>query len=118
MASQSKLEPRWRGPLKVVHQNGRRSYTVVDKRGVELLVHVDQLKPYLSLGEAGELVGLEGWGKVVEDIVEHRDGEEEEEYLVRWRGEPGDAAAWLTRSQLVSLGWSAQVEAYHSGHTG
>ena len=59
ISTQSKVEARWKGPFQVLSKDGQHSYTVKDKRGNTLMVHVDQLKPYLSLGEPGELAGLE-----------------------------------------------------------
>jgi len=56
--STAKIESRWRGPLKVISRVGERSYLVGDKKGRQLAVHVDQIKPYITLGEVGELQDL------------------------------------------------------------
>ena len=56
--SAAKIESRWRGPLQVVHRVGERSYIVGDKKGRQLAVHVDQLKPYITLGYFDELKRL------------------------------------------------------------
>lgn len=58
LASQSKLESRWHGPLQVHSRTGQNTYQLVDKRGHLLTAHIDQLKPYLTTGESEELVGL------------------------------------------------------------
>ena len=69
VASQSKLDARWRGPFVVKARTGNHSYLVADKRRATFGAHVDQLQAYTALGDPGELAGLEGWDKDLEKIL-------------------------------------------------
>ena len=116
MSSQAKLEPIWRGPLKIHQRTGHHSYVVQDKAGACLSVHVDWLKPYVPLGEVGELAGLEELHRVPHSIRGMRDCEDGgREYLVQWldNAESPSSAVWVPHSHLVALGHQGKVEEYH-----
>ena len=115
MSTPTKLEPKWRGPLQVLGRTGRRSYLVIDKRGIQLPVHVDQMKPYYPLlGEDTELEGLPGSGKEIEKILGCKEGTQGNmEYLVIWKNDPNKEGEWLTYDNLLTLGHAAQVDQCH-----
>jgi hypothetical protein len=116
LASQSKLDARWRGPFVVKARTGNHSYLVADKRGATFGAHVDQLRAYTALGDPGELAGLEGWDKDLEKILtstEMVDGETM--YRVQWRN-TGDPM-WVPHSVLMAMGWQAKVEDFHKNPT-
>ena len=69
LASQRKLDARWRGHFVVKARTGNHSYLVSYKRGATFGAHVDQLQAYTALGDPGELDGLEGWDKDMEKIL-------------------------------------------------
>jgi len=116
LASQSKVEAKWKGPLAVHSRTGHRSYLVTDKRGATFGAHVDQLQPYTALGDPGELAGLEGWDREVDRLLACRemvDGENM--YHVLWKG-PGEGM-WVPHSVLMAMGWQAKVEEFHNKST-
>ena len=78
MASQSKILPRWDGPLQITARLGAHTYSVKDKKGTLLQVHVDQLKPYIPLGLPGELKGFSFQDQEVDKVVNSRDREDGE----------------------------------------
>ena len=113
LASQSKVEAKWKGPLVVKSRNGNRSYLASDKRGATFGAHVDQLQPYTALGDPGELAGLEGWDKEVEKLLACRETVDGENmYHVQWKG-PGEGM-WVPQSVLLAMGWQDKVEEFHN----
>ena len=129
MSTQSKLEANWKGPCQILSRNGKRSYLVGDKKGVHLLVHVYQLKPYVTmLGENGELAGLDSYTREVENITAWRAGEGGEmEYQVTWKSPqegspppppPGQhnhpCPDWWSRTTLLAMGHGPEVQDFDS----
>ena len=116
LSSTAKIEPRWRGPLKVLERCGERSYVVGDSKGGKLAVHVDQLKIYHPLGEQDELVGLGGGATEVEKVKGHRlDSQGCPEFLVWWKGEPESEATWVPQHHLLMLGLAGHVKSHLTG---
>ena len=111
MSSQSKLESRWHGPLQVQARLAQHTYAVTDKTHSQLKVHCDQLKPYLALGEIGELSGLAGWDNALDKILHSRDSEDgDTEFCVLWSG--NSSPTWTPLSVLLALGWHNKVEEF------
>ena len=103
LASSTKLEPRWSGPFAVTARWGEHSYLVADKLGKTTPVHVDQLKPYYALGEAGELAGLAAWDrKILCFRGSRKEPDGEVLYLVQW--EDGKDCTWLPYDIIVAMG--------------
>jgi hypothetical protein len=96
----------------VVEQVGERSYVLGDKRGSTLPAHADQLKPYQTLGEVGELLGLGDLGKELGSIMGLRDGPTGRSLLVSWKGDPGTEASWVAQDLLESWGFRQEVATY------
>ena len=93
-------------------RTGQRSYVVQDRRGTTFAVHLDQLKPYVPLGELGELAGLEGWDRDLDCILKVKDGPDgEAQYLVSWKGHP--TQDWVTYTASLTRGWQDQIEHFH-----
>ena len=115
MASQSKILPRWDGPLQITARLGAHTYSVKDKKGTLLLVHVDQLKPYIPLGLPGELKGFSFQDQEIDKVVNSREREDgETEYLVVWKNNH-PLPTWTHQSLLLALGGAQHIEKYHSG---
>ena len=117
MSTQSKMEPIWKGPLKIHQRVGHHSYLVQDRSGAHLSVHVDWLKPYVPLGEVGELAGLLDTHRTVQTIKGMRDGTDgSREYLVQWsdNSDGSTTMAWAPYGHLVALGYQGKVDDYHS----
>ena len=113
LSTQAKVEPRWRGPLQILQKQGHHSYLLRDKKGDTLAAHVDQLKPYLTLGEEGELAGLEHTGKDIEQVRGCKVGPTgSREFLVWWKGEPSSEATWVPYTELVREGLGHHVQQY------
>ena len=114
LASQSKLDPKWRGPFLIKTRTGQRSYILFDRRGATFSTHVDQLKHYTALGDPGELAGLEGWDRQIERIAACREtADGETMYLIHWQGQLH--GVWTSHSILVAMGWQQQLEDYLQG---
>ena len=117
LSSQSKLEAKWLGPFQVVQKLGHRSYNLQDRRGTQLQVHVDQLKPYMALGEHAELAGFVGWDKILQQVLGVREGPDGEwEYLARWQD--SDVDQWVPHGLRMAMGGQGKVEAYHQALQG
>jgi transposase InsO family protein len=111
LSSQSKLEARWHGPLAVTERLSSHTYVVQDKKHTSLKVHCDQLKPYFSLGEVGELSGLPGYNKQLLKILDSRDSPEGDmEFSILWTD--STTPTWIPFSVLLSLGWQHKIEEY------
>ena len=111
--SGAKIEARWRGPLQIMQRVGARSYIVGDKKGRHLAVHVDQLKPYITLGEVEELKGLPLNVHVVQKVMSHRsDPIRGLELLIWWQGQGERDAEWVGHSKMVKMGLGPQVQPY------
>ena len=55
------------------------------------MVHIDQMKPYIVLGETGELTGLGNWDRKILQLQESRERPDGEvEYLILWDDNKGD----------------------------
>ena len=112
LSSASKLEARWVGPLKISDRVGEHTYQVLDKRGTATLVHIDQLKPYEVLGEVGELVGIDTWGRPIANIQDSRKTADGVEYMVRWGDLGGETQTWVPHDALIAMGAEAQLMQY------
>ena len=74
-------------------------------------MHVDQIKPYMALGEPGELAGLEGWDKDINRIVQSREGlDGEVQYLVTWQG--SEDRRWVSHSVLLAMCGVNKIEEF------
>ena len=116
LASQTKIEAKWRGPFVLKARIGNRSYVVADRRGTTFSVHLDQIKPYTALGEPGELAGLEGWDRKLDKIVacqESADGDLQ--YNILWVG--SKEPQWVSHTTLMAMGWQGKVEEFHKTQT-
>jgi hypothetical protein len=118
LSSTSKLEPRWTGPLQVTTRTGEHSYMVTDKKGITIMVHIDQMKPYIVLGETGELTGLGNWDRKILQLQESRERPDGEvEYLILWDDNKGDPHSWVPHSVVIALGGETLLEEYLKGRS-
>ena len=86
---------------------------VGDKKGRQLAVHVDQLKPYITLGEVDELKGLPLGLHTIKKIKSHRvDPLRGLELFVWWEGQNEEESEWLTHQKLVDMGVGPQAQEY------
>ena len=87
---------------------------VGDTRGGRTPAHVDQLKPYPTLGEVGVLAGLDlPPPRTVEKVMNHRGSTPSQwKFLVWWRGEPAAEAAWIPRVTLEEMGFREKIQVY------
>ena len=67
-----KLNPGGEDPSKFCPELVREVMWLVTKKGRKLAVHVDQLKPYTTLGEVEELNGLPLGELTVKKVKSHR----------------------------------------------
>ena len=108
LSSSSKLDTRWRGPMRVVQRRGESSYQVVDPHGKFHDFHMDQLQPYIddeiNQGQPRNFEEPSGPEKKG-DIISHRLGEtREDEFLVQWWDQPPSEASWLKSSTMLQEG--------------
>ena len=69
MGSENKILPRWKGPLQIKSKVGSNTYLAQDKLGHSISVHIDQLKPYVAIGDPDELAGLTGYDSEPDKIL-------------------------------------------------
>ena len=108
-----KLEPRWKGPAKVLAREGQHSYVVELRPGVQHKAHRGQLKPhvedeyngepfplYYFSGRAPELeAAADEWN--TKAVLKHRIGAGGKlEFLVVWQ--EGDKPTWQPWNDFVA----------------
>lgn len=114
MGSENKILPRWNGPLQIKSKVGSNTYLAQDKLGHSITVHIDQLKPYVAIGDSEELAGLIGYDSEPDQILGCRETVDGEmEYLLTWR-DSSLSPHWVSHSLLQSLGLTEKVDQYHS----
>ena len=112
--SGNKLDSRWLGPVEIVTREGKHSYTILVKPGLEIKAHRIFLKPYMEdtynrdpiplfyhrrtvVDENAEPDDFE-----VEEILDHKIGKNgEERYLTHWRGYSKHDATWEPPSSFL-----------------
>jgi len=118
LSSQSKLEPRWNGPMTVQKRLGNSSYSLMDLYGDKHSAHLDQMKPFTD-DLLGEKTFLEFHGPShFSSHTQRKNGTikahrcltpQKYEFLVHWNHEDDTEGVWensttfLRNGQLKSL---------------
>jgi hypothetical protein len=122
----SRLMPKYIGPLPIVKRVGKVAYRVALPSWCKIhkVLHVGVLKPYFADKEDASrnepkrpVFELKRAGKkVVEEILDHRttraSRKYHQEYLVKWRGCSSEENTWESKKDLDAF--KPLIEAYHS----
>ena len=103
LASTSKLEPRWRGPMCITQRVGKSSYKMLDTFGVQHDGHLNQLKHFVQLDSMQDVGTLLTFCREptstshikLGNILSRRFNDDNRlEFLVHWDKEDASEGVW------------------------